>query len=153
MVLAMTEAGTKIDESRTEQEAKAFQWSYAVGRAKHFFTARTEIATAENIRLDYHHGDDGDDEEKGSLTMADMIADKSLPEGYSVEVMEAINSLSPEDRTVILCRYVEKLSAEETLARLGIECRTDCSTFRMEVSRRENAALESLRGLLMVAAA
>jgi len=145
MVLGMMEAAGKIDESKTEEEAKGFQWAYAIGRAKHHFYKRCRIAVKENLRLDYQHGEDGDCEGEGkSLTMADNIADKSLPENLSPEMTEALDSLSPEEREVIRCRFIEGKSAEETMERMGVNVRTDCSTVRMHTYRLEQAALDKM---------
>lgn len=152
MVLGMTEAAGKIDDTKTAKEAESFQWSYALGYAKKFFALRSRLAKYEKVALDWDKGTDGKSDDSESLTMHEIVAGTDKPEGFSPEMKEALDSLSPEEREVIKARHIDGLSAEETLARLGIAARSDCSTARMTVSRLENAALAKLRTRLTVAA-
>lgn len=151
MALGMAEAANRAEPG---QNVRAFQWSYAKGYAMKWFELRGEVAAMENIRIDYHHGDDGDCEGEGrSLTMADTMADQTLPEDLSPAMKEALDSLSREEREIIRLRFLEGKDAEETLQALGISCRTDCSTFRMQTYRLEQAALAKLKRFLTVKAA
>lgn len=150
MALAMVEAASKAKEGGP---VRSYQWACAIGEAKHYFGMRSNVCKAECVKLDFHHGEDGDCEGEGRTTTdADMLADKSLPEGFSVEMGEALNNLSAEERRVIVCRFIDGKSAEETAQALGLNVRTDCSTVRMTIHRLEEKALASLRALLTVAA-
>lgn len=140
MAFGMVEAATRQQEG--QGLVRAFQWSYARGYAKKWYETRGEIAKAENIRIDYHHGDDGDCEGEGkSLTMADTMADQTLPEGLSVELTEALSGLAPRERSVVILSQVEGYTLEEVVEKLSLKN-------KMEAFYIEKKALAYLKSRL-----
>jgi RNA polymerase sigma factor (sigma-70 family) len=145
MVLGMTEAAAKIDESKTEEEANGYLWQYAKGYAKKWFSLRNRIAKKETVALDWDKGTDGKSDDAESLTMHEIIANNDKPEGLSLEMTEALDSLSPREREIVRLRHVEGLTVDEAAERMQVN--------RITLYKREEVALEKLRFRLMVKAA
>ena len=142
MAYGMAEAANRAEAG---QNVRAFQWSYAIGYAKKWFELRAEVAKQENVRIDYHHGEDGDGEdEKGNLTMADLMADDTLTESLSPELTEALSGLAPKEREVVILSQVKGYTLDEIAERLEI------SGGKVAVYRIEQKALDTLRRLLTV---
>lgn len=122
-------------------DSSARTWLFTIARNSAFRLTRRKIDTA----TDSFDGLDGGVEELG--LKAGFGSDN--PERLAMQAQcrdrlkEALNSLNPEDREIVLLRDLEGLSGEETTAVLGIglaamKSRLHRARLRLAVALREN---------------
>lgn len=81
--------------------------------------------------LDYVFNDDGKD-----LTLYDIIGSR-MDVDTILELDEQLNRLNPEERQIILARYMEDLTQQEVANKLGMN--------QVQVSRKESKVLVKLK--------